>query len=287
MKRQAWIVCVVSAIVAASSLACTVTGVELGGVRGSGRLAEDVRDVSGFTGVDLATWGNLTIEVGEKEELRIEADDNLIDYFETYVEGDTLKIKTRPGVVLIPVEPVNLFLTVNELDTIIVSGSGDVTGPGLEADHIRVAIYGSGDVRLGDLEADAVELRIVGSGDMDVAGVRAKEHSITITGSGDVRLDELYASSVDVRIPGSGELDVLAGQVEEQAVTIRGSGDYRAGTVESVTAGVRIDGSGSATVSVRDHLDARICGSGDVRYAGSPTVDTSVAGSGDVARVGR
>ena len=286
MKKQALLILLVSVFVAASSLACTVTGVELGGVRGSGRVTEEVRQVSGFTGVELATFGDLTIEVGEKEELRIKAEDNLVEYFETYVERDLLKIKSRPGVTLIARRPVNFYLTVTELDTIIVAGSGDVTGPDLEADHVKVTIYGSGDVKLGDLDADAVELRVVGSGNVDVAGIRASEQSVTITGSGDVELGQVHADSVAVRIPGSGELDVFAGQAVEQAVTISGSGDYHAGEVESARADVRIHGSGSATVQVRDHLDVRIAGSGDVHYRGSPTVEQSVAGSGDVTRAG-
>ena len=286
MKRQALIVWLVSAAVVASSLACTVSGMELGGIRGSGHVVEEVREVSGFTGVELATWGNLTIEVGEKEELRIQAEDNVIEYLEARVDGDMLEIKTRPGIALMSVEPVNFFLTVKELDTIVVSGSGDVRGPDLEADRIEVAIYGSGDVELGDLDADAVELKVIGSGDMDVTGVRAREQSINISGSGDVDVGTVQADSVDVRIPGSGELDVFAGEVGEQSVAISGSGDYRAEGMESSQAQVRINGSGSVTVCVRDHLDVRISGSGDVRYAGSPTVKQSMAGSGDVTRVG-
>ena len=286
MKKQALILWLVSAVVVASSLACTVSGMELGGIRGSGRVVEEVREVSAFTGVELATWGNLTIEVGEKEELRIQAEDNVIEYLETRVDGDMLEIKTRPGIALMSVEPVNFFLTVKELDTIVVSGSGDVRGPDLEADRIEVAIYGSGDVELGDLDADAVELKVIGSGDMDVTGVRAREQSINISGSGDVDVGTVQADSVDVRIPGSGELDVFAGEVGEQSVAISGSGDYRAKGMESSQAQVRINGSGSVTVCVRDHLDVRVSGSGDVRYAGSPTVKQSMAGSGDVTRVG-
>jgi hypothetical protein len=286
MKRQALIVWLVSAAVVAGSLACTVSGVELGGIRGSGRVVEEVREVSDFTGVELAMWGNLTIEVGEKDELRIQAEDNVIEYLETRVDGDTLVIKTQPGIALMAVEPVNLFLMVKELDTIVVSGSGDVRCPDLEADRIKVAIYGSGDVRAGDLDADAVELKVVGSGDIDVAGVRAKEQTIQISGSGDVDVGRMLADSVDVRIPGSGELDIFAGEAGEQRVAISGSGDYRAKEMKSSLARVRIDGSGSVAVRVRDHLDVRVSGSGDVRYAGHPTVKQSVAGSGDVTHTG-
>ena len=37
-------------------------------------MVEEEREVSGFTGVELATFGNFTIEVGDEEELRVEAE---------------------------------------------------------------------------------------------------------------------------------------------------------------------------------------------------------------------
>ena len=61
-------------------------------VSGSGKVTEEEREVSGFTGVELATIGNLTIELGERESLHIEAEDNLMRYLETEVRGETLII---------------------------------------------------------------------------------------------------------------------------------------------------------------------------------------------------
>ena len=47
-------------------------------VRGSGKIATEKRRVKGITGVELATLGRLYIELGEKEELIIEAEDNIL-----------------------------------------------------------------------------------------------------------------------------------------------------------------------------------------------------------------
>ena len=287
MKKRALTMLLAAAVLTASSLACGVNGsVEFGGVRGSGRLVEEVRQVSDFTGVELATFGDLTIEIGEREELRIEAESNLIEYFETFVEDDVLRITTRPGVILHTRMPVKFNLIVKDLDTILVTGSGDVDGPDLEAGHFAVTITGSGDVRLGTLEADEVELRITGSGNLDAAGVEAPEQAIAVSGAGDAVLDRVSARTFQVSVTGAGNLDVRSGEVEEQNVTVSGSGDYRARGVSSTAADVRVHGSGTATIRVRDHLEARVTGSGDIWYAGTPAVNQSVTGSGDVTRVG-
>ena len=51
-------------------------------VRGSGRVSERSIRYAGITGVHLATLGELEIQLGDTEELRIEADDNLLEHFE-------------------------------------------------------------------------------------------------------------------------------------------------------------------------------------------------------------
>jgi hypothetical protein len=215
-------------------------------VRGSGRVVEEKRQVSGFTGVNLAGIGTLYIELGAGEELRIEAEDNLMRYFETEVRNGMLRIKHQDRVNLRPQKPVSFYLTVKELDTIGVSGSGEIEAPGLSAKRLSVSVSGSGDVEMGDLAADALEAKISGSGSVDIAG----------------------------------------GNVEKQDVTISGSGKYEARDMESARARVRVTGSGEVTIRVRDHLQANIIGSGDVRYVGSPTVDKTVIGSGAVEEIG-
>ena len=66
-------------------------------VRGSGRVSERSIRSAGITGVHLATLGELEIQLGDTEELRIEADDNLLEHFEIEKRGDTLRIGTRDG----------------------------------------------------------------------------------------------------------------------------------------------------------------------------------------------
>jgi hypothetical protein len=279
------IILLASIAVAASSLACTASGWQ--SARGSGRVTEKEFDVDDFTGVELATFADLYIEVGETEALRLEAEDNLINYFQVAVIGDTLEIRNRSGVNLRPTRPVRFYLTVTSLDTIVVSGSGDVEAPDLQAERISVTITGSGDVDIGNLDADAVDVRVTGSGNLNVAGSEAQDQDVTLNGSGDVRIEDLDVELIEVRITGSGNLDILSGETEAQNVTITGSGDYDARRVESIEADVRVTGSGSTTIQVSERLDATIFGSGDVHYVGCPTVTHSATGSGDVVQVGR
>lgn len=243
MKRRGFIVLVL--VLAISTLACSVGGWNT--VSGSGHVTEEEYEVSGVTAVTLTTIGNLYISVGDEEELRIEAEDNLLQYFEVEVDSGVLEIGAESGVNLQPTALVNFYLTVSELDTIVLAGSGDIEAPDLEAEQFSVTISGSGDVYMGALDADAIEVLISGSGDLHVSG----------------------------------------GVVTEQIITISGSGKYEARDLASATAEVSITGSGSITIRVRDSLKVSISGSGSVRYAGNPTLDrVTVSGSGSIEQIG-
>ena len=71
-------------------------------IHGSGAIAEETYALSDVTGVQLSTLGELEIRLGDREELRIEADDNLLPYFEAEQVGEVVRIRSRRGTRLRP-----------------------------------------------------------------------------------------------------------------------------------------------------------------------------------------
>lgn len=216
------------------------------GYWGSGHVVSETRHVSGFDSVFLMTSGDLSIEHGDTESLTIEADDNLLKYLTSEVEGTTLKLSVENFVSLRYVTRIRYHLVVKNLEEIQLFGSGDIDAPELEADHMR----------------------------------------ITILGSGDMVLDGLTATGVNVDLTGSGDLEIRGGTVENQDITLMGSGSYNADDVESNNVDVSVMGSGSARIWVTDQLNATLMGSGDVEYFGDPSVNSNSMGSGDVVHLG-
>lgn len=236
-----------AAILAFSALACGTTGITIRRIGGSGEVVEEERAVEGFSSVNLAGIGHLYVELGEREALTIEAEDNLIGYIETEVKGQQLVISIRDGVNIQPEEPIRYYLTVVNLDEVIVSGLGDVNLPELEADRFKVLV----------------------------------------SGGGNIDLDGLTAGSFEVDITGLGDLNVDGGEVDRQEIRISGGGSYNASRMESAAAEVTISGLGSATLRVSDTLDVVISGGGDVDYYGSPAVSSSISGLGKLNQIGK
>ena len=215
-------------------------------LRGSGRLASEQREVSGVTGVELATLGKLTIRLGDAEELRIEGDDNLLPAIQTSMSGGMLTIKGRHGITLLPRESLSFDLTVKTVDAVVLSALGSI-----------------------ELAAD----------------VRTAQLSATITGGGKVTLQAVEADRLQVSISGLGDLVVNGGQVGEQSIAISGGGSYQAQQLQSDRADIQLSGLGLATVRVREYLKVAISGGGLVTYIGSPTVEQSISGIGRLAHI--
>jgi hypothetical protein len=246
MKKRNYLISVVL-VLALSTLACGVNFNSFGinTVRGSGTVVTEERPVSAFTRIELSGIGNLVIEVGSEETLDIEAEDNLLEYFETRVRGDTLEIGSREGENLQPTEPIIYNLTVKTLDSISVSGLGNVHLPEYEVDRF----------------------------------------SIDISGAGDVNLEGLHAEQLDVSVSGLGSVGIDAGEVSSQTIDISGSGDYNAPQLESRTADVQVSGLGSAELWVTQDLRVIISGSGSVSYAGDPDVYSDISGLGSLNKI--
>jgi len=267
-------------------VALMISGCGFQMVTGSGNIATETRPVSSFTSVTLAGIGNLYLTQGAAESDRIEAEDNLIPYFDTSVQGSTLKIGIKDqymGVSLQPTRPVKFYVTLPRLESVTLAGSGSIFAGKVQAGAFGISLLGSGNISADALTATNLNMHLGGSGNINLGTVSASQVTADIAGSGDIQVDALTANRVSSKTAGSGNIS-LGGQVTEQSAEILGSGDYQAGGLKSDTATVQVTGSGDSQVSASSTLNVTILGSGDVAYSGNPKVNASVAGSGNVKK---
>jgi hypothetical protein len=265
-------------------IALLVSGCGFQALIGSGKVATETRNVAGFTSITLAGIGNVYLTQGGTESVRIEAEDNLISYFETVVEGTTLKIGVKDqymGISIQPTQPVKFYVTLPRIEAVTLAGSGNIFAGKIQANAFKVSLRGSGDISAGTVTATNVDIHLGGSGDITLGTLSARVVTATIAGSGNIQVNTLTADKLSSKIAGSGDFTV-DGKVTEQSAEILGSGDYQAAGLKSDTATLRVTGSGSARVTASATLNVNILGSGDVVYSGNPQTNVTIAGSGDI-----
>lgn len=191
-------------------------------VDGSGNIQKQDRDVSGFTGIDLALPAKLELRQGDKEGVQVETDDNLQALVETVVERGQLKIRNAEKNTYPRSKTMNIVVMVKNLDYVSVSSSGKVWSDKIMAKELQAKIGGSGDIQLKNLQADSLNVSIGGSGSFIAAG-NAAEFAAAIGGSGDLKLSKLETKNARIKIGGSGTATLWVR--DNLDVSIGGSGD--------------------------------------------------------------
>ena len=147
-------------------IGCTVaTLVSCGSrsVRGNGNVVTSNRDEGSFDAVSLAGPLNVYLLQGSEHSIRIEAEENLLNYIITDVKDDVLRVKLPNGVRIRPKKPVQVYVTAPAFSKLLVAGSGSIKAERtLIADgNLRLEITGSGDIRVPDVDAPEVILSLI------------------------------------------------------------------------------------------------------------------------------
>ncbi len=220
----------------------------LGGerVRGNGNVVTKNINVGSFDGVETLGDMNVVIIQSEQASVRVSADENLFEFIETHVEGNTLVVKTKSGYNLDPSRDIVIYAAAPVFREVVVEGSGNVS----------------------------TENAITGS----------QELKISVSGSGDVKM-QVNVSRLSAIIAGSGSV-ALRGTATNFSVNVEGSGEVRSFDLITDNADVSLAGSADAQVTANKNLDVNISGSGTIQYRGNPTLKQHIAGSGSVEKVG-
>lgn len=197
----------------------------MGVVRGSGNLITENRQVSGFDRIELGGSGELIITQDGSESVRVETDDNVMQYIEVRVENGTLKLGFRNNVNIISTTRLVFSVSVDDLVGVQISGSGSADGDQLETDRLDLSVSGSGNIQFAELQAVEVNANISGSGLMNLAGAVASQ-AVDISGSGSYMAGDLCSESIKISVSGSGNATVCATGTLDADISGSGAVNY-------------------------------------------------------------
>jgi len=217
------------------------------GVKGSGHVITETREVHGISSVTISYPGEVVIRQGEAESLTIEAEDNVAADIETNVVNGTLTIEGKRGASthVWNSQPVRITLVVKDLSELDFDSAGTVRLDGLEGDALAVRMDGAGNLRLNHLQVKTLSVDLSGVGNFEADGA---------------------ADSLSLRMSGLGNFD--------------------APNLHLGTADVSLDGLGSITVWVDDDLSVDLSGFGSVSYYGAAQLHKTGDGPGNIRFLG-
>ena len=153
------------------------------GIKGSGKLASETRDVGRFTGVDVG--GVFQVEMTAQKEfgIEIEADDNLLPLIKTEVRGGVLIIETEQKVSTN--NPLRIRISAPNIDNIEASGASKVTLAAVKNSELRVDTSGASKVNI-DGETANLTIEVSGASAVDAENLRAEDANVDASGASHV-----------------------------------------------------------------------------------------------------
>lgn len=213
-------------------------------VKGNGNVKTEERAETGFTGVVSGSNFDTYVGIGPYA-VKIEAEENIIPYIETFIENGVLKIEAKDGFWLKPGRPVKILVTAPRLTKIHSHGNGDITSTTKITDSSRIDLLVSGNAEMKvEVDAPEVEAQLTGNGDIDIKG-QTRDFRCKTTGNGHIDAIALQSEAAKVEIYGNGNADIFA--------------------------------------SVK--LDVIIGGNGNVRYKGNAQTSTQITGNGSLKKI--
>jgi hypothetical protein len=157
----------------------TTNGCNNFGIHGSGIIKDEQRDISDFDAIDVGGFYDIEIKCGEKPNLVIIGDDNLIPIIKTEVRGNTLHIWNKKNISTR--RKIKIKITTGNLTSINSSGASRIFASKINSDDFKIDASGACNLRL---SGNTEELTINSSGASNINAERMKAKKVSVDLSG-------------------------------------------------------------------------------------------------------
>lgn len=175
--------------------------IDLGDKKGSGKIATEQRDLTGFKAIEVG--GALLVEIAAQKGfgVEVEADDNLLAFIKTEVDDGVLKIDTKGR--LSPTEQIRLRITAPDINSLDVSGAANLTLNDVKNSSLTVDSSGAAKIKISG-ETTRLAIDTSGASKIYADGLKAADANVDASGashievnvSGDLAVDASGASSI-------------------------------------------------------------------------------------------
>jgi hypothetical protein len=178
-------------------------------IEGSGNIITKIINVQSFDQIDVSGVFSLKLSQGSKEEVKIEADDNLQDLFEVKNDGSKLTITMKKETNFNSKKKLKVYITFKKLKSMDLKTVGDVSSEeSLSFDDVKIGNKSVGSVDL-KLTAQSVNIDNKSVGDVKLNG-KADNAVIRNKSVGSIRASDFVVQKMDINNDGIGFAEVNA-----------------------------------------------------------------------------
>jgi len=195
----------------------------LSGIRGSGVLKTEVREVTTFSTISFKSVGKLKIQQTGKESLTIIADENILPILESRVSDQTLYINNINPSNIDPTNPIEFLVEVKNLENLYTKSVGSIEVNGIQGKRLSVSLDGVGSMAITG-NVDVLDLELTGVCSFNGEELKTKQatvHNNKGVGNAIVNVSE----QLDASVSGIGSIEYIGSpQVTE---SVKGIGKIK------------------------------------------------------------
>ncbi len=187
------------------------------GVKGSGNVIEQNRNLSGFTGIKASSGIDVVIMQGSQDKVVVKADDNLADKITTKIDRDVLILGVAKNSSIRNAKSFKVLVTAKDLKKLSASGGSDVYSDGsLTLDVFQLRASGGSDVKM-ELNVKDLDCRINGGSDANLKG-KVQHLTVTAQGGSDFEGKGLVVENCEMKVQGGSDAYVyVTGELSMEA----------------------------------------------------------------------
>jgi len=180
------------------------------GIKGNGNIKTETRKAGEFSSVDVSGVFELHITQGPASDVRIETDENLMQYIVVETNGGELNIHTTEHNNLDPTGRIKVFVSAPLIKKINGSGASRVFSENklTSSEKIDIDLSGASTAKL-ELDAPEVKAQATGASSIVLKG-QTKTLHIEGEGASNIKAYELPAETADVDLSGASDAEVFA-----------------------------------------------------------------------------
>jgi Putative auto-transporter adhesin, head GIN domain len=176
------------------------------GVRGSGIVKTESREVAGFSSISFKSVGKVMMQQTGKESLTIAAEDNILPLLESRVADNILYLTIMKDGKMNPTKPIEFSLQVKSLESLNVDGVGSIEARGIQGKRLAVAMDGVGKVAIAG-SADVLDLNLSGVGSYQGEAFQTKRATVRNGGVGSAVVN--VSEQLDADLSGIGSIEYV------------------------------------------------------------------------------
>jgi hypothetical protein len=200
-------------------------------VTGNGSIKKEKRAASGsFDEIGVSGKFKVILKQGSTSSIEVEADENLLPFIETRIDGNELRVNSKKGYGIKSSNPIIVYVTLPKLSELSSSGSSSFSGEGtIKGDKLEIGLSGKAEMDLA-LNYSSLELAMSGSGNVKLSGSAAKVE-VAISGSAEFAAPDLKSQTMEINISGSGNAQVNVEKKLEIAISGNGKVKYKGSAI--------------------------------------------------------